>query len=82
MQPYKEQESMLFNFEFTLLKKKTLKISSASERHSHITNILLRRQNSFLGKYIMGQRENRYCSKFSLGPADLVFFNFWKLAYN
>lgn len=57
MQPYKEQQSMLFNFEFALLKKKSLKISGASKRHSHTTNILLHRQNSFLGKYTMGQRE-------------------------
>lgn len=67
---------MLFNFEFILLKKKSLKISSASEQHSHITNIFLHRQNSLLGKYTMSWRKNPYCSKFSLGPADLVFFNF------
>jgi len=82
MLPYKEQETTLFNSEFTLLKKRSLKILSDSERHSHITNIFLHRQNSFLGEYSTGQREHRYRSKCSVGPADLVFFNFWKLAYN
>lgn len=57
MQPYKEQESMLFNFEFTLLKKKkkgskNIKYQQASQSH----NILLQKQNSFLGSNPIARR--------------------------
>lgn len=82
MQPYKEQESMLFNFELTLLKGKVSKNIKWQQASQHITNILLHRQNNFLGKSIMGHRENHYCLKLSLGSADLLVFSFWKLAYN
>lgn len=55
MQPYKEQESMLFNFEFSLLKKKGSK-NIKYQQASQSRNILLQRQNSSLGSNPIARR--------------------------
>lgn len=56
MQPYKEQESMPLNFEFTLLKKKNGSKNTKYQQASQSRNILLQRQNSFLGSNPIARR--------------------------